>query len=401
VSELETPLRNVLARAVTDRDTRRIWAGIAASREARFERGPVWRAAFAGAALATLLLLGLRLATGGGSGKGLTLADGRDLVALEAPPAVRDEVALADRSRLARDAGVRLHVLENTASVVDMLLESGRVHLHVEKGGQRRWIVECGLLSAEVVGTDFVVERDPGHARVDVLEGVVLVRGDRVQNRVKRLGAGESLEVLAEGAVSAAARESEPTPPPRLAPSSAPTASPVASARAGEGLPVESPTAAASSGASTWRELAGKAAYGRAYETLGEGGIAKSTVGATVDVLLELADVARLSGHPGEAIAPLTEIADRHGDDPRSSLAAFTLGRVLLDRAPALATHRFEQALARGLPMSLVEDAMAHVVDARARAGDRQGALEAAARYEAAYPSGRHRASVRLWAGER
>jgi transmembrane sensor len=398
VSDLETPLRNQLERAVTDRDARRLWAGIAARRGARFERGPVGRAALAGGVLAALLLLGLKIAAGGGNGKALALADGRDLVALETAPAVGDEVALSDRSRVARDAGARIHVLENTGSVVDMLLESGRVHLYVAKGQKRRWIVECGLLSAEVVGTEFVVERDREHARVDVLEGVVLVRGDRVPDRVKRLSAGESLEVHAEGTVSVAAPDTTPTPP-RLAP--APTTIPMASARAGGGLLPVAPNAALSSGAATWRELAQTAAYGRAYETLGEGGIARSSAGATVDVLLQLADVARLSGHPGEAIAPLTEVADRHGDDPRSSLAAFTLGRVLLDRAPALAARRFEQALASGLPMSLVEDAMAHVVDARARAGDGEGALAAASRYEAAYPSGRHRESVRRWAGER
>jgi transmembrane sensor len=401
LSELETPLRNVLQRAVTDRDTRRLWADIAARRAARFEQGPVWRAALVGGALAALLLLGLNFAAGSRRSKALALADGRDLVALEAAPAAGDEVALSDRSRLARDAGAKLHVLENTGSVVDLLLESGRVHLHVEKGGPRRWIVECGLLSAEVVGTEFVVERDREHARVDVLEGVVLVRGDRVPDRVKRLGAGESLEVHAEGPASAAAQDTRATPPPRLEPSSAPSTSSTpasASAQAALGVP---PPAAASSATATWRELAHTAAYGRAYETLGEGGIAKSSVGATVDVLLELADVARLSGHPGDAIAPLTEIADRHKDDPRSSLAAFTLGRVLLERAPAAAARRFEQALAGGLPMSLVEDAMAHVVDAQARAGNRNAALEAAARYEAAYPNGRHRASVRQWVGER
>jgi transmembrane sensor len=397
VTELETPLRNDLERALSDRDTRRLWASIAARRATRSERGPVWRAALAGATLAALLLLGLKVATRGGSGEALALADGRDLAALETAPNVGDDVALSDRSKVTRDAGAKLHVLENTGSVVDMLLETGRVHLHVQKGGPRRWIVECGLLSAEVVGTEFVVERDREHARVDVLEGVVLVRGDRVPDRVKRLGAGESLEVHAESRVSAAPQDTRPAPTPPVAPSTAPAASAAASVRAGAGV---LPSAAPAGSAATWRELARTAAYGRAYETLGEGGIAKSSAGATVDVLLDLADVARLSGHPGEALAPLTEIADRHGDDPRASLAAFTLGRMLLDGAPALAARRFEQALAGGLPTSLVEDAMAHVVDAQARAGNRSAALAAASRYEAAYPNGRHRASVRHWAGE-
>jgi transmembrane sensor len=149
----------------------------------------------------------------------------------------------------------------------------------------------------------------------------------------------------------------------------------------------------------SWRELARTAAYDRAYETLGKAGIARAAAGASVDVLLDLADVARLSGHPEEALAPLTTVADQHAGDARAPLAAYTLGSVLLSRAPALAAARFEQAIGGGLPVSLVEDALAHVVEARARAGDHAGAQAAAARYERAYPQGRQREVVRRWAG--
>ena len=397
MSELKTPLRDKLAPALRDADARRLWQVIDARRAARSQGAPVWRAALAGAVLAASLLVMISIWPAGARGKALALADGCDLFALEISPGSADDTALSDGSHIARDPGARLRVLENTGSVIDMLLEDGRVRFHVQKGGPRRWVVECGLLSAEVVGTHFVVERDSAHARVEVIEGAVLVRGERVPDRVKRIEAGESLEVQVEAKVSAPigtpvrGQGAEPSPPSPPTPAARATSS---------ALPLmAAPQAPANT--SAWRDLAKAAAYDRAYLTLGDGGIAKMAAGASVDVLLELADVARLSGHPNEAIAPLTEIADRHATDPRAPLAAFTLGRVLLDRAPALASQRFEQAIAGGLPVSLVEDAMALVVEARARAGDRSGAEAAAARYESAYPNGRRREAVRGWASPR
>lgn len=414
MSEVETPLRERLAPALRDGDARRLWQGVDARRAARVRGAPVWRAALAGAALAGALLVLIAVWPAGGRRDGaLLLADGRDLVALEAAPGAGDEIALSDGSRVARDPGARLRVLENAGSVVDVLLEEGRVRFLVQKGGPRRWIVECGLLSVEVVGTHFVVERERGRARVEVIEGAVLVRGDRVPDRVRRVVGGEAIEVRAEvdaGALSATATAGVATaglvPAVQAGGAAAAASGSLADARGSErhgaaaaggtGEPgVGARQAAVGGGA--WRELAKAAAYDRAYVTLGDGGIAKTAAGASVDVLLELSDVARFSGHPNEAIAPLTEIADRHAGDSRAPLAAFTLGRMLLERAPAAAARRFEQAVAGGLPAALVEDAMALVVEARARAGDRSGAEAAAARYEGAYANGRHREAVRRW----
>jgi len=392
VSAPGTPLRDGLAPPLRDGDARRLWRSINARRPPRAPHVPVWRAALAGAALAALVLAAVSVWPRPGRGKPLALADGRDLAVLEIPLAAADDAVLSDGSHIARDRGARLRVLESTDSVVDVLLEGGRTRFHVQKGGPRRWIIECGLVSVEVVGTELVVERGAQHARVEVIEGAVLVRGDRVPDRVKRLGAGEALEVRAEPSASERAANLSPEPS-ASAPASATSAAPAAPAAS---TPASS-RASVSVGA--WRELARTAAYDRAYDSLGRGGIAQTSVGASVDVLLALADVARLSGHPDDAVGPLTEIADQHAGDPRASLAMFTLGRVLLDRAPLLAARRFEQAIAGGLPASLVEDAMAHVVEARGRAGDRQGAEAAAARYQGAYPNGPHREAIKGWSG--
>jgi transmembrane sensor len=119
-----------------------------------------------------------------------------------------------------------------------------------------------------------------------------------------------------------------------------------------------------------------------------------------VDDLLALADVARLSGHPADAVIPLTRVVTEHAGDPRASLAAFTLGRLELDslRHPALAAAAFERAMALGLPQSLQEDALARLVEARAQAADAPGARSAAEEYERRFPAGKRLDEVRRWA---
>jgi transmembrane sensor len=149
-----------------------------------------------------------------------------------------------------------------------------------------------------------------------------------------------------------------------------------------------------------WRELAQKGGFKDAYQELSPIGIARAAQTASVDDLLLLADVARLSGHSSEAVGPLTRVAQEHGGDPRASMAAFTLGRLQLDSLgrAAGAAQAFSRAIALGLPLGLREDAYARVVEARARAGDRAGARAAAAEYEARYPGGSRLAEVRAWA---
>jgi transmembrane sensor len=112
--------------------------------------------------------------------------------------------------------------------------------------------------------------------------------------------------------------------------------------------------------------------------------------------------VARLSGHPGEAVAPLRRVVGEHPGDSRAALAAFTLGRIQLDSLgqAAAAAQSFAQALSLGIAGPLVEDARARLVEAHARSGNRDAARSAAKQYEEQFPSGRHLAAVRRWAGD-
>ncbi|MCZ7686579.1 MAG: hypothetical protein M5U28_50660 [Sandaracinaceae bacterium] len=65
---------------------------------------------------------------------------------------------------------------------------------------------------------------------------------------------------------------------------------------------------------------------------------------------------------------------------------------------PERAARAFSRALALRLPPRLREDARARLVEAHARAGDREAARRAAEAYLAEHPSGRHTERVRALA---
>ncbi|HEX5064036.1 MAG TPA: hypothetical protein VFV99_31870 [Kofleriaceae bacterium] len=145
---------------------------------------------------------------------------------------------------------------------------------------------------------------------------------------------------------------------------------------------------------STWRELARVGEYERAYEVL-------DGVHENADDLLMIADVMRLSHHPAEATEPLRRVVRDHADDPRASLAAFTLGRVLLDDLGEAreAAGAFADAIRLAPQGPLAEDALARRVEALARAGDTDEAHALAFQYLDQFPRGRWLRMVRRFGG--
>ena len=120
-----------------------------------------------------------------------------------------------------------------------------------------------------------------------------------------------------------------------------------------------------------------------------------------VTELLHTADVMRLARQPAEAIAPLRRIVADHADDPRAALAAFTLGRVLLDDLDRSreAAEAFADAIRLAPNGELVEDALARRVEALARAGDSAAARRLAEQYVHQFPHGRRLRAVRAAGG--
>ena len=225
--------------------------------------------------------------------------------------------------------------------------------------------VTAGSVVIEDVGTVFTIQLsnnavNDAVTHVGVESGSVSVRGS---GRETTLEAGDSEDFVA------------------LAPSSAPSSSP-------RPAPARPPS---------WKKLAQAGDYDRAYALMQGPG---NTVRDDPEELLLAADSARLTGHTDRAVPLLRQLIARFPSDSRASLAAFTLGRVLLDDLdqPRDAATAFRTASRYGGPLE--EDALAREVEAWSRAGDRASAKEAAQRFLATYPNGRRAAQVRRLTGQ-
>jgi transmembrane sensor len=385
MSRLQFPLNDHLEEARDEAALARMWQGI----DARYPRRRRRRAStivFA-STLALVGAAGAFLLARRDAGP-LRFADGRALATVEAP-AGGAMVPLSDGSRVELWGGARFAPLESSGSLFVAVLESGSAGFDVRPGGPRRWRIECGLATVEVVGTHFTCDRSPGRLRVAVQRGVVLVTGERVPDRVRRLAAGETLDV---GDAPAAAPVAPPAP-------AAPAEIDDVTAEPPRGPAAPSPalsSAPSMAPASAWRELARRGRHDEAFAALGPAGIRREARRLGVQDLFALADVARLSGHPAEAEAPLERILADHVSDPQACLAAFALGRLELDTLgrPQRAASALARALALGIPKTLREDVRARLVEAYVRAGDRPAASAAAQAYLAEFPGGRYTSTI-------
>jgi transmembrane sensor len=378
VSRLRYPLKNGLVDPAGEEALARIWRGIDAREpRARAGRATGWliTSAVAAAALSIAVWAIPRRDHGP-----LRFADGRPLQVVDAP-AAGAVLSLSDGSVVDLAGGARLAPLESSGTSFVAVLERGSAHFEVRPGGPRRWQIECGLATVEVVGTGFDCARAPGRLRVAVEHGAVLVRGERVPERARRLAAGEAIDVIEAPSATAPA-------------SSAATDTPPASSEAVVPVAVPEPDAqpAGNGGPAAWRELARGGHHHEAFASLGAQGIARETRRLGVADLLVLADVARLSGHAEEAVTPLERILRRFPGDPQAPLAALALGRLELDalHRPADAAVALNRALALGVPAGLREDVRARLVEAYARAEDWPAARAAAAAYVREFPDGRY-----------
>jgi transmembrane sensor len=297
-----------------------------------------------------------------------------------APPAVTSpssELRLSDgstASRLTPNTELALEVDSVARSVLH--LGAGAASFAVQPRGQRPFVVRSDPFEVRVIGTKFTLSRTAERAlRVEVSEGKVEVSGPA---GVVRLSAGES-QVFS-------ASEAKPAVP-ESAPESLPDAAPP--------LPRASATNPAMG---HWRSLAHSKDYEGAFAALQrEGG---SAVKDEPQDLLLAADVARLSGHPAEAVQHLTGLLRRFPRDSRAASAAFTLGRLHEQSGkPDRAAQAFARVrtLAPGGP--LAEDALAHEVENLARSGQASVARARAGEYLRLYPNGHRVRSIRAHAG--
>ena len=361
MSQLKFPLKEGLRDPADEGAVSRMWQGI----DSRFPRRRPARSVITflapGVVLAAAASVALVAYVRHDPGP-LRLANGNAIVAVDAPPASGVRLAMSDGSSIDLGAGARFEPIESSASTFIAMLERGTASFEVRPGGPRRWQIECGLATVEIVGTRFTCVRSAGRLHIGVEHGVVLVRGERVPNRARRLAAGESLDVLdAPAAGPATERGATGT--------TAPT-EPAAAAAAAAEVPAHAERAGDHGGAGTgWRELARNGRHREAFATLGAQGIRREAKRLGIADLFALADVARLSGHPADAVGPLQRIIDGFPSDPQAPLAAFALGRLELDDLgrPQAAAAAFSRALEMGAPDSLRDNVRARLEEAHAR----------------------------------
>jgi hypothetical protein len=239
-------------------------------------------------------------------------------------------------------------------------LRSGGARFTAPHDAEHPFVVVASDVVVEDVGTTFTVQ----YLADDRLEVAV------EQGRVKVRARGEETEIAAGAKLEVAV---SPTVPDK---------------------PSASQTGPATS---SWRPLAEKGQYDEAHTALKKAG-PNAVRDETGDLLLA-ADVARLGGYPAEAVPYLQRVVRAHAKDPRSGLASFTLGRVLLDELgrPGEAADAFARARAAGGP--LAEDALAREVEAASRAGDTSKSRELAREYQTLYPQGRRAKAVSKFGG--
>ncbi|MCS6797277.1 MAG: FecR domain-containing protein [Myxococcota bacterium] len=427
---LPAPLERLMRPAAREDDVARLWRSLSARRAARSARSATaWRA---WAVAAGLLAVGTALVARGISWSSSThagplmLEDGSRPAGWVAAGAT---LRFEDGSSLQTGADTRAELVENDAGRIVTALRAGRVRFSVVGGGGRRWIVEAGAVTVEVVGTRFEVERTARDVRVEVHHGAVLVRGARVPDGVRRLSAGERLAVpdtaTAEGESPSRVADVEAGDAANEVASnqqrdgdrasaettgSGPRASGETVAR-GEAddiepakpavprgrVPLRSVADADRSGSEdgAWRQWLREGQWALAWARLEAVGVEVAVERATdVEELFQIATLARLAGRPRQALVAL-ERAARIGSGPEAAVALFTHGRVLLDELgrPADAARSFE-AVARhaDAPADLVEAARGRWHEALRRAGldeEVSGASEAPERDRASRTEGR------------
>ena len=249
---------------------------------------------------------------------------------------------------------------------IEVAIVKGSARFEVTKNPQRVFRVVRGNVAIEVLGTAFTVQPVEGGTKVFVEHGRV------------RVQCNETAIEITDGESSVCPTfVAPPAPSPAETVATAPSPAPVVSA-------------------SPWKSLAHDGDYDKAFEAL-----KVATVKDEPNELLQAADVARLSHHPAQAVPHLRRVIDKHSGDPRAPLAAFTLGRVLLEELghPKEAAEAFAKSRALAPSGALAEDALAREVEAWWRSGDASRAKTRAEEYVEKYPKGLRIKSVKKFGG--
>lgn len=271
--------------------------------------------------------------------------------------------------------------METPSRVVSRL--RGVARFRVARNPDRSFEVVSGTVQVRVLGTTFSVEQWPsGSTQVLVDQGRVEVRWP----------GGSTVLHSGEGGTFPPADSSPKSSEAPVASEPEERQAPTAPASAANGRPPHDVASAAAR--KGWRDYAREGQYDRGFDELRSAGL--DALGEDPTDLVLAADVARLSGHPEQAIVPLRTLCERHPNDKRAPVAAFTLGRVLLDDLgrPVEAAAAFAQARRLWPDGPLAEDALAREAESWQRAGKSDLATPLVQEYLERYRNGRHAAAM-------
>jgi transmembrane sensor len=279
-------------------------------------------------------------------------------------------LVLADGSRvhLAADGG-ELLVEGNQPEAVALQLAAGSAHFEVVPDPRRSFSVVAGSVSVFVLGTEFDVERAQDRVRVGVAHGrvrVVSAAGEAFVQAGEARWFEQALPIAAAATRSMRGKQRTAraaAPPERL----------------------------------DWRSLHNSGDYERAYQLLARGALVEDEA----EALMDAADAARLSNHPDVAANYLGQVLRDHRASASTPLAAFTLGRLLLERLarPAEAAEAFAAAHDMAPRGSLASDALAREVEAWSKAGRADEAYRRAYLFVQTYPNSRRLSAVKQYGG--
>jgi transmembrane sensor len=308
---------------------------------------------------------------------------------------------LADGSHVKSLAGGAAVAVEgNEPKQIRLRLDAGGARFDVIPNKQREFTVRAGSVEVAVLGTVFDVERADGRVRVSVSRGKVRVRtgvtpNGSVATAIVKAGDSQWFEDVAAPSERVVTSSSERVRQPQERSGTAQLSAAKVRLAArhlsrDHNQDDDEPRAA-------WRSLSQSGDYEAAYRLLQQSTVEDDDSGA----LLDAADAARLSGHPQVAVTYLRKVLDQHRESPVAPLAAFTLGRVLLERLgqPSEAADAFATARHLAPTGSLAQDALAREVEAWSKAGRPDDAYRAAREYVDTYPKGRRLRAVQLYGG--
>jgi TolA-binding protein len=286
---------------------------------------------------------------------------------ISAEPTSALPVRFSDGSTVDLSAGARGRVASVGVRGASLVLETGRVDVHVVHRWLSDWTVAAGPYTVRVTGTELTVAWDPEAEQLDVevTHGTVAVSGpalagEQLVSTGQHLRVEDRLEYAALGPIEPHIASVEMTP---------------GDINSSWTTPDEAPPA--------------RPSVPRA-EPKKE--VAPAPRGPTASELLALSDAARGAGRTERAADLLRDLRKRFPRTDEASIAAYTLGVTAFDQARAFdqAATWFETYLRERPTGSLAAEALGRWMECETALGRTERAAAVAKRYLAAYPAGAH-----------